>query len=50
MIRQQDYDATLYAKGTDVPLGPGTVMTDSAAKILMLLLNRTTYKGRSSGR
>jgi methylmalonyl-CoA mutase len=43
VIPPQDYDE-LYAKGTDAIFGPGTVITDSAAKILDVLLNRITDK------
>ncbi len=43
VIPPQDYDE-LYAKGTDAIFGPGTVITESAAKILDVLLNRITDK------
>ena len=43
VIPPQDYDE-LYAKGTDAIFGPGTVISDSAAKILDVLLNRITDK------
>jgi methylmalonyl-CoA mutase len=43
VIPPQDYDE-LYAKGTDAIFGPGTVISDSAAKILDVLLARITVK------
>jgi methylmalonyl-CoA mutase len=43
VIPPQDYEE-LYAKGTDAIFGPGTVISDSAAKILDVLLARITSK------
>jgi methylmalonyl-CoA mutase len=39
VIPPQDYDE-LYAKGVDAIFGPGTVISDSATKILDVLLQR----------
>jgi methylmalonyl-CoA mutase len=43
VIPPQDY-AELYAKGTDAIFGPGTVISDAAAKILDALLAQITGK------
>ena len=43
VIPPQDYDE-LYAKGTDAIFGPGTVISNSAARILDALLERVTPK------
>ncbi len=43
VIPPQDYEE-LYAKGTDAIFGPGTVISDSATKILDVLLARITPK------
>jgi methylmalonyl-CoA mutase len=43
VIPPQDYDE-LYAKGIDAIFGPGTVISDSAMKILDVLLERIPAK------
>jgi methylmalonyl-CoA mutase len=43
VIPPQDYDE-LYAKGTDAIFGPGTVISDSASKILDVLIERIQPK------
>jgi methylmalonyl-CoA mutase len=43
VIPPQDYDE-LYAKGIDAIFGPGTVISNSAARILDVLLDRVTPK------
>ena len=44
VIPPQDYDE-LYANGIDAIFGPGTVISESAAKILDVLLARITGQG-----